>query len=90
MEVVDYKSLVSTEFYNDFFKTGSIHYDLVAFVSANSSARGAVCLHRAHERKPFSAEEVAILDMIAPFVGTTWRRWCPCPPLVSRRLREKA
>jgi DNA-binding CsgD family transcriptional regulator len=69
MEVVDYKSLVSTEFYNDFFKTGSIHYDLVAFVSANSSARGAVCLHRAHERKPFSAEEVAILDMIAPFVG---------------------
>ena len=68
-EVVDYKSLVSTEFYNDFFKAGDIHYDLVAFVSASSSARGAVCLHRAHQRKPFSAEEVAILDMIAPFVG---------------------
>jgi len=69
MEVVDYKSLVSTEFYNDFFKTGGIHYDLVALVSASSSARGALCLHRARQRKPFSAEEVAILDMMAPFVG---------------------
>ncbi len=68
-EVVDYKSLVSTEFYNDFFKAGGIHHDLVAFVSASSSARGAVCLHRAHQMKPFSAEEVAVLDMIAPFVG---------------------
>jgi len=55
MEVVDYRSLVATEFYNDFFKTGGIYYDLVAFVSAVSSARGAVCLHRAHRRKPFSA-----------------------------------
>jgi DNA-binding CsgD family transcriptional regulator len=69
MEVVDYKSLVSTEFYNDFFKAGGIYYDLVAFASASSSARGAVCLHRAPQRKPFSAEDVAILDMIAPFVG---------------------
>ena len=68
-EVVDYTSLVSTEFYNDFFRAGDIHHDLVAFVSASSSVRGAVCLHRGQQRKPFSAEEVAILDMIAPFIG---------------------
>jgi DNA-binding CsgD family transcriptional regulator len=68
-EVVDYGSLVSTEFYNDFFKAGDIHYDLVAVVSGSSSVRGAVCLHRGHQRKPFSPEEVAVLDMIAPFIG---------------------
>jgi DNA-binding CsgD family transcriptional regulator len=73
-EVVDYSSLVSTEFYNDFFKTSHIHYDLAAIVSASSSVRGAVCVHRDHQRKPFTAEEVAILDMIAPFVGNHLER----------------
>lgn len=73
-EVVDYGSLVSTEFYNDFFKTSHIHYDLAAIVSASSSVRGAVCVHRDHQREPFTAEEVAILDMIAPFVGNHLER----------------
>jgi DNA-binding CsgD family transcriptional regulator/PAS domain-containing protein len=68
-DVVDYSSWVSTEFYNDFWKTGGIYHDLVAFMSATPLARGALCLHRAHERTPFSAEEAAIMDMIAPFVG---------------------
>jgi DNA-binding CsgD family transcriptional regulator len=68
-EVVDYRSWVSTEFYNDFWKSGGIYYDLVAFMSATPLARGALCLHRAHERTPFSTEEAAIMEMIAPFVG---------------------
>lgn len=69
MDVVDYRSLVSTEFYNDFFKSAGIHYDLVAFMSATPLARGVMSLHRARDNRPFSAQEVAILDMIAPFVG---------------------
>jgi DNA-binding CsgD family transcriptional regulator len=69
MDVVDYESLLSSEFYNDFWRSGGIHYDLVAFMSATPLARGALCLHRARERRPFSPEEVAIMDMIAPFVG---------------------
>jgi hypothetical protein len=69
MDVVDYGSWVSTEFYNDFWKNGGIYYDLVAFMSSTPLARGALCLHRAHRRDPFSAEEAAIMDMIAPFVG---------------------
>lgn len=73
-DVVDYNSLVSTEFYNDFFKASHIHYDLAAIVSAGSSMRGAVCVHRDHQRRPFTAEEVAILDMIAPFVGNHLER----------------
>ncbi len=73
-EVVDYRSFVSTEFYNDFMKSAEIHYDLVAFVSPKSSTRGALCLHRARRGKPFSAEEVAVLDIIAPFVGNHLER----------------
>ncbi|MCE5255194.1 MAG: helix-turn-helix transcriptional regulator [Actinomycetia bacterium] len=88
MEVVDYRSLVATEFYNDFFKTGGIYYDLVAFVSAVSSARGAVCLHRAHRRKPFSAEEVAILDMIAPFVGNHLEKMVSASVLALLQMKE--
>jgi len=68
-DVVDYQSLMSSEFYNDFWRSGGIHYDLVAFMSATPLARGALCLHRGRERRPFSAEEVAIMEMIAPFVG---------------------
>lgn len=68
-EVVDYRSLVRTEFYNDFLRNAEIHYDLVAFVSPSTSTRGALCLHRARRRNPFSAEEVAVLEIIAPFVG---------------------
>jgi DNA-binding CsgD family transcriptional regulator/PAS domain-containing protein len=69
MEIVDYGSLIASEFYNDFWKSGGIYYDLVAFMSATPVARGALCLHRAYERKPFSAEEATIMEMIAPFVG---------------------
>ncbi len=68
-DVVDYHSLLSSEFYNDFWRGGGIHYDLVAFMSATPLARGALCLHRGRGRRPFSAEEAAIMEMIAPFVG---------------------
>lgn len=68
-EVVDYGTWVSTEFYNDFWKSGGIYHDLVAFMSSTPLARGALCLHRARQRDPFSAEEAAIMEMIAPFVG---------------------
>jgi DNA-binding CsgD family transcriptional regulator len=68
-DVVDYQSLLSSEFYNDFWRGGGIHYDLVAFMSATPLARGALCLHRARERDPFTPEETAILEMIAPFIG---------------------
>ena len=74
MEVVDYGSFVSTEFYNDFLKSAKIHYDLVAFLSPNTGTRGAICLHRARQRKPFSDEEIAVLDLIAPFVGNHLER----------------
>jgi DNA-binding CsgD family transcriptional regulator len=74
MEVVDYRALVATEFYNDFMKSAEIHYDLVAFVSPNSSTRGALCLHRARRGRPFSAEELAVLDILAPFVGNHLER----------------
>lgn len=74
MEVVDYGSFVSTEFYNDFLKSAKIHYDLVAFLSPNTGARGAICLHRARQGKPFSDEEIAVLDLIAPFVGNHLER----------------
>ena len=73
-EVVDYNSFVSTEFYNDFLKSAQIHYDLVAFVSPNYGSRGAICLHRARQREPFSDEEIAVLDLIAPFVGNHLER----------------
>ena len=69
MDMVDYRSWASTEFYHDFLRHAGIYYDLVAFVSPTSSERGALCLHRARRRKPFSAEEVAVLEIIAPFVG---------------------
>lgn len=68
-DVVDYHSLLSSEFYNDFWRSGGVHYDLVAFMSATPLARGALCLHRGRERAPFSVEEAAIMEMIAPFVG---------------------
>jgi DNA-binding CsgD family transcriptional regulator len=74
MEVVDYGAFVSTEFYNDFLKSAKIHYDLVAFVSPNSGTRGAICLHRSRQREPFSDEEIAVLDLIAPFVGNHMER----------------
>jgi DNA-binding CsgD family transcriptional regulator len=72
-DVIDYRWLVSTEFYNDFFRSAGIYYDLVALVST-PSVRGAVALHRAHSGAPFSAEEAAVLDMVAPFVGNHLER----------------
>jgi DNA-binding CsgD family transcriptional regulator len=69
MDVVDYRGLLASEFYNDFMKRGNIHYDLVAFMSGSSLARGALCLHRARGLHPFSPEEVSVLELLAPFVS---------------------
>ena len=69
MEVLDYDAFVSSEFYNDFWKHVDIHYDLVAFMAATPLARGALCLHRGHRAAPFTFEEAAVLELIAPFVG---------------------
>jgi DNA-binding CsgD family transcriptional regulator len=69
MEVLDYDAFASSEFYNDFLKGVDIHYDLVAFMAATPLARGALCLYRGHRAAPFSLEEAAIMEMIAPFVG---------------------
>ena len=86
MEVVDYGSFVSTEFYNDFLKSAKIHYDLVAFLSPNTGTRGAICLHRARQRKPFSDEEIAVLDLIAPFVGQSPGTSAVGQPAVDRAV----
>jgi len=74
MDVVDYSSLLSTEFYNDFFRSARIHYDIVALVSPNADTHAALCLHRARTGKPFSPDEVTVLEMIAPFVGNHLER----------------
>ncbi|OFW58532.1 MAG: hypothetical protein A2133_03205 [Actinobacteria bacterium RBG_16_64_13] len=89
MDVVDYGSLVCTEFYNDFFKSAGIHYDLVAFLSATPLARGALCFHRARQRDPFSAEEVGILQMIAPFVGNHLEKMVSASVLSVLQMAEE-
>ncbi len=74
MDVVDYSSLLATEFYNDFFRTARIHYDIVALVSPNPDTHAALCLHRARSGRPFSPDEVTVLEMLAPFVGNHLER----------------
>lgn len=69
MEAVDYRVLLSTEFYTDFMKRGNIHHDLVAFMASTPLARGALCVHRARNNPPFSREEASLLDFLAPFVA---------------------
>lgn len=74
MDVVDYSTLVATEFYNDFFRSARIHYDIVALVSPNPDTHAALCLHRARNGRPFSPDEVTVLEMIAPLIGNHLER----------------
>jgi len=89
-EVIDYRRLVRSEFYNDFFKAGGIYHDLVALIEAPPSARGAVCLHRAPGHKPFSAEDAAVLDMVAPFVKTHLEKMVSTSVLSASQTSEDA
>jgi DNA-binding CsgD family transcriptional regulator len=70
---LDYRELVSSEFYNDFFKPADIHYDLLTAVSGNG-VRGALCLFRSRRGRPFSKEDAAVMELVAPFLGSHARR----------------
>lgn len=67
-DVLDYRELVASEFYNDFLRPFGIYHDLVTVASAGSLARATVCLHRERARKAFSEEEAGLMRLLAPFV----------------------
>ncbi|MGD8387400.1 MAG: helix-turn-helix transcriptional regulator [Desulfobacteraceae bacterium] len=67
-DVVSYRNLVRTEYYNDFLKPQSIHHQMVIHLRVGRRLLGAVALFRSRSRREFTDRERGKAEMIAPYL----------------------
>jgi DNA-binding CsgD family transcriptional regulator len=73
-DLVDHGWLHRTEFYTDFLRPTSIEHALVAVCTSGPRSRAVVCLHRSRECAPFAPEDLAAVELLAPFIGNHMER----------------
>ncbi|MCW8944493.1 MAG: LuxR C-terminal-related transcriptional regulator [Sedimenticola sp.] len=64
--VMPQKTLVKTEFYNDFLKRDGLHYGINLYAHDHTVNIGDIRIWRAKNRPDFSSDEIALLDLIKP------------------------
>jgi DNA-binding NarL/FixJ family response regulator len=73
-DLVDYGWLHATEFYNDFLRPTDVEHALVAVCTSAPRSRAVVCLHRSRERASFASDDLAAMELLAPFIGNHMQR----------------
>lgn len=67
-QVIPFKDLIHSEYYNDFLKHQSIHYEMVIYLRSGSRKMGVVALFRPQKAGNFSTEEVAKAELMVPYL----------------------
>ena len=67
-QVIPLKDLIHSEYYNDFLKHQSIHYEMVIYLRSGSRKMGVVALFRPQRAGNFSTEEVAKAELMVPYL----------------------
>jgi DNA-binding CsgD family transcriptional regulator len=70
-EVVDQRSFLASEYYNDFYKPQKIHHKLVVNLQAKGRLYGEICLHRSSVNRKFSKKEIKLLQTVTPYIVHT-------------------
>jgi DNA-binding CsgD family transcriptional regulator len=68
-DVTTFKRLQRTEYYNDFLKPQSIHYQLVIMLLSGGRTIGAASLYRPKDSHGFSLEEKNKAGLLSPFIS---------------------
>jgi DNA-binding NarL/FixJ family response regulator len=67
-ELVDFRSFLSTEYYNDFLKPQKIFHKIVVNLANRGRLFATICLHRPQGAKNFSEMEIRILKAMVPYL----------------------
>jgi len=67
-QVIPFKDLIDSEYYNDFLKHQSIHYEMVIYLKSRSRKMGVVALFRPQKAGDFSIEEVVKAELMVPYL----------------------
>ena len=66
---IDYDTIQSSEYYEDFLKPQKIHYKLVVNLVAERELHGRIVLTRSRKRNPFSKREMEIAKSVSPYLA---------------------
>jgi DNA-binding CsgD family transcriptional regulator len=67
--VIPFQEWVQGEYYNDFLKPQSIHYEMTIFLRMGNLKLGVVALFRSRNATNFSLQEKAKAELIAPYIA---------------------
>lgn len=68
-DIVDYRQLVDTQYYQEFLQPSSIHHLLAVKLGTSTHCAGLMGLHRSKSDKPFSSVELEKAKLLAPLLA---------------------
>lgn len=68
-EVIPYKDLIQTEFYNDFYKPQSIYYEMALLLKSGKRMLGAIGLNRPRDADNFSPQEKVKAEIVTEILA---------------------
>ncbi len=82
--LVSYRNFVRTEYYHDFLKPQSIHYQMVINLKSVNRTLGIVALFRPHNAPNFSAVDKAKAELMAPHLAGALEKTIISEKLINR------
>ncbi|MBW2000192.1 MAG: hypothetical protein JRJ29_19815 [Deltaproteobacteria bacterium] len=82
--LISYKSLVRTEYYHDFLRPQSIHYQMVIYLKSLNKVLGIVALFRPKNESNFSAVDKAKAELMAPYLAGALEKTIISEKLIDR------
>ncbi len=67
-QVIPLKDLIHSEYYNDFLKLQSIHYEMVIYLKSGDKKLGVIALFRPKNAATFSFEEKTKAELMVPYL----------------------
>jgi len=68
-QLISFKKLIRCEYYNDFLKPQSIHYQMSIFLKSEQRLLGVLSLFRPRNARNFSSLDKAKADLMAPYLA---------------------
>jgi DNA-binding CsgD family transcriptional regulator len=72
-ELVPHKTLLSSEYYNDFLRPQEVFYKAVCYLRSQHKCYAKIALLRSRKRQNFDSREMSILSLIAAHLGNFFR-----------------
>jgi len=84
-QLISFKDLIRCEYYNDFLKPQSIHYQMSIFLKSEQRLLGVLSLFRPQNARNFSSLDKAKADLMAPYLAGALEKSMTSERIVERK-----